>query len=64
MLYPFWNYFIFLVLVIQKPLKSSSHFTLQIDSILHDGLRWSQLIMNIEILLYLKPHAIFTFLQL
>lgn len=27
--HPFWNYFIFLVLVFQKPLESSSHFTLQ-----------------------------------
>lgn len=37
LLYTLWNYFIFLVLVFQKTLDSSSHFTMQINSILHDG---------------------------
>lgn len=37
LLYTLWNYFKFLVLVFQKTLQSYSHFTLQINSILHDG---------------------------
>jgi hypothetical protein len=31
------NYFIFLVLVFLKTVESNGHFTLQINSILHDG---------------------------
>lgn len=35
--YNFEYYFIYLVLVFQKTVDSNSYFTLQINSILHDG---------------------------